>query len=123
VILIDTSALVDALTGSRRSEKRLRDLISEGHRIQTCSPVLFEWRRGPRLAEEVHDQEALFPSDNAMPFGTAEALTAADLYRKMAKPRGREVDLAIAAIAIANGALLWTLNRKDFEDIPGVRLV
>jgi predicted nucleic acid-binding protein len=123
MILIDTSALVDVLTGSRRSEKRLRVLISEGHRIQTCSLVLFKWRRGPRLADEILDQENLFPSDSALPFGTAEALTAADLYKKMAKPHGREVDLAIAAIAIANGALLWTLNRKDFEDIPGLRLV
>lgn len=123
MIVIDTSALVDALTGSRRSEKRLRLLISEGHRIQTSSLVLFEWRRGPRLPEEIHDQEALFPSDSALPFGTTEALTAAELYRKTAKPRGREIDLAIAATAIANSALLWTLNRGDFEDIPGLRLV
>ena len=31
--------------------------------------------------------------------------------------------LAIAATAIAQNAALWTLNRADFADIPGLRLL
>jgi len=30
---------------------------------------------------------------------------------------------AVAACALTNGAALWTLNPKDFSDIPGLRLV
>ena len=51
-----------------------------------------------------------------------EAATAARLYQSVKRPRGREVDLAIAACAIAWEARLWTLNRNDFKDIPGLEL-
>lgn len=87
------------------------------------SLVLYEWLRGPRVPEELADQDALFPKETAVPFGPREAALAADLYRTVKRPRGREVDLAIAACALAWGADLWTLNTDDFRDIPGLRLV
>jgi predicted nucleic acid-binding protein len=37
--------------------------------------------------------------------------------------RGREIDPAIAAVAIVREAGLWTLNTADFKDIPGLQLV
>ena len=85
--------------------------------------VLYEWWRGPRLASELAAQEALFPAAAAISFGAEEALIAASLYRAVERPRGRELDLAIAACAVARGASLWTLNAKDFADVPGLRLV
>jgi predicted nucleic acid-binding protein len=81
------------------------------------------------LTEELAAQEALFPSDSAIPFGFAEAAVSARLYRSVRRPRGRErrpggreIDLAIAAYAISRQAELWTLNASDFADIPGLRL-
>ncbi len=47
----------------------------------------------------------------------------AKLYRSVSRARGREVDLAIAACAIVNNAFVWTLNSKDFADIPNLRLL
>ena len=84
--------------------------------------VLYEWRRGPRLEQEIAAQEALFPSSSALPFAPAEADLASELYRTLHRARGREIDLAIAAHAILLDATLWTLNREDFEDIPGLEL-
>lgn len=123
VIHLDTSVLIDALTGSRRSASGLRRLIEGGERIGLCALVLYEWRRGPRRQAELTAQEALFPSDIAAPFGPAEATLAADIYRMVRNPRGREIDLTIAACAIAHDAALWTLNPSDFTDIPSLRLV
>ena len=123
MIVIDTSALIDAVTGPKRSEPRLRQFIREGERILVATLVLFEWRRGPRLPEEIADQEALFPSDDAIPFGSAEALLAANLYRQVKRPRGRETDIAIAACAIAHESHLWTLNPSGFKDIPNLSLL
>jgi predicted nucleic acid-binding protein len=84
--------------------------------------VLYEWLRGPRITEELEAQAALFPAGEAIPFGPDEAALAAHLYRRVARARGREIDLAIAACAIAWSAELWTLNRKDFADVPSLRL-
>ena len=46
----------------------------------------------------------------------------AKLYRNVKRPRGWEIDLAIAACALVRDVELWTLNRSDFADIPGLRL-
>jgi predicted nucleic acid-binding protein len=122
MILLDTSVLIDSLTGPKRSAPALRETIERGERILVPSLVLYEWLRGPRLAEELAAQEALFPSESAVPFGWQEAALSAKLYRSLHRPRGREIDLTIAACAISREAELWTLNVPDFEDIPGLRL-
>ena len=58
----------------------------------------------------------------AIALGADDAARAARLYKEVAWPRGREIDLAIAACAISHGASLWTLNRSDFSDIPDLVL-
>jgi predicted nucleic acid-binding protein len=52
-----------------------------------------------------------------------EAQLAAKLYASVVGPRGREIDLVVAACALANGAALWTLNRRDFHDLEALRLI
>jgi predicted nucleic acid-binding protein len=123
IVFVDTSALVDALTGPRRSLETLIDLTEHGHRLALTTPVLYEWLRGPRARAELAAQEALFPSEHAVEFGPPEAAAAARLYKQVARPRGRELDLAVAASAMVHGAAIWTLNPGDFRDIPGLRLV
>lgn len=119
-MIVDTSALIDSLTGTRRSAPSMRGFIAAGERLVLPSLVLYEWRRGPRREEELTAQEALFPADEALPFGSDEAAVAARLYREVRRPRGREIDLAIAAHAVARDDTLWTLNTRDFDDIPGL---
>lgn len=122
MIQLDTSVLVDALSGPRRSAAALRDALARGERVTLSAIALYEWLRGPRLREELAAQEALFPLEEVAPFGTVEAVVAADLYRQVKRPRGREIDLAIAASALTHGASLWTLNPADFRDIAGLSL-
>lgn len=122
MIVLDTSLLIDALTGPRRSAPALRRAIEQGERILLPSLVLYEWLRGPRRPAELAAQQALFPAAAALPFGPAEAARAAQLYVALPRPRGREIDLAIAACALVLGAPLWTLNPRDFRDLPGLKL-
>lgn len=119
---LDTSALVDALTGPRRELPNLLRLIKEGNRPAISAIAMFEWRRGPREEIELGSLEALLPADRVVTFGAEEAELAATLYRSVRRPRGRDLDLAIAACAIIHDAALWTVNRRDFDDIPGLRL-
>jgi predicted nucleic acid-binding protein len=123
MVHIDTSALIDALTGPRRSLPRLTAIVEDGHRIAISSLVLYEWRRGPRVAAELSAQDSLLPIEEVAPLDGAAAALAADLYRRLSRPRGREIDIAIAACALAHDATLWTLNPADFTDIPGLTLV
>lgn len=123
IVHIDTSALIDALTGPRRALPQLTAIVERGDRIMVSSVVLYEWLRGPRVRSELAAQESLLPRDGAVPFTAVEAGVAAGLYAKVSKSRGREVDLAIAACAIAHNAALWTLNRDDFADVPGLRVL
>jgi len=122
LIVLDTSVLIDALAGSRRSATALRRAIEAGERILLPSLVLYEWLRGPRLPQELAAQEALFPSALALAFGPAEAARAAQLYVSLPRSRGREVDLAIAACALTLDARLWTLNPRDFRGLAGLQL-
>ena len=55
-------------------------------------------------------------------FGLEEAARAATLYRTVRRPRGREIDLAIAACALTQQASFWTLNEADFRDVEGLTL-
>ena len=122
MIHLDTSILIDALTGPRRSSHALRELLEGPELVSISSIVLFEWLRGPRLKEEIEVQEALFPAADSSPFGFAEAQIASQLYKSVRRPRGREADLAVAACALSDGASLWTLNSNDFKDIPALDL-
>lgn len=122
MILLDTSVLVDALTGPRRSAPALRAAIERGERVQVPTLVLYEWLRGPRLLEELDAQEALFPRRQAIAFGPQEAARAAELYRAVGKPRRRGIDLAIAACALCADAELWTLNVEDFGNLPDLHV-
>ena len=120
MILLDTSVVIDCLSGPKRSAPALRRAFDRGERVFLPALVLYEWLRGPRLPEELEAQEALFPRESSIVFGPNEAATAAELYGTTRRARGREIDLAIAACAITWDAWLWTLNRDDFKGIPGL---
>ena len=122
MIVLDTTVLVDSLTGEKRSAPALRRVFERSERVLLPALVCYEWLRGPRLPQELALAERLFPKESAIVFGLAEAALSAKLYRSVRHPRGREMDLAIAACAIVRDAELWTLNPADFKDVPGLRL-
>jgi predicted nucleic acid-binding protein len=123
MIHLDTSALIGALSGQRPEVSMLRRLVADGERLGVSTIVLYEWWRGPRTDNELDIQETLVPARSACAFGVAEAALAAEMYRRLNRPRNRAIDLAIAACAISQHAALWTLNPRDFSDIPDLELV
>jgi predicted nucleic acid-binding protein len=123
MIHLDTSALVGALTGPRAAGPTLRRFFADGERLGISTIVLYEWWRGPRTRAELEDQETFFRSTQAFPLGWNEAAIAAKIHRQLRTTRNRSNDIAIAACAIAHAAALWTLNPRDFADIPGLELI
>ena len=100
----------------------LRRIVADGIRLGVSALVLYEWRRGPRTELDLAIEASLIDPQAIVSFGEAEARCAADLYRRVSRARGREMDIAIAACALGQGAVLWTLNPADFRDIPGLDL-
>ena len=120
---LDTSFLVDALTGPKKSGPRLRSLTAEGTVVRISSPVVFEWLRGPRTSNDLADYSQLFPPDRIVAVDGFMAEKAASIYRGIRSPRSREMDILIGACAIESQATLATLNPGDFQDIPGLELL
>ena len=87
MIVLDTSVLIDALTGGKRSSEEMRRALAEGRRILLPALALYEWLRGPRLSEELAMQEELVPAASAIPFAYEEATISAGLYRTVKRPR------------------------------------
>ena len=86
VIHLDTSVLVDALTGPRRSAPALRGVLDQGERIGIATLVLYEWLRGPRREAELLHQEALLRRPR-LPFGARRRPCIAELS---VGPRARQ---------------------------------
>ena len=122
LVHLDTSVLIDAFTGPRRSLPAMVRATGARDVVTFSTIVWYEWLRGPRTDEERQAVDAFFASDVLAVFGRREATRAAELYRRVKRARDRQADLAIAACAIEQQARLWTLNRRDFIDVPGLEL-
>lgn len=123
LVALDTSALVGSINEARVGWQRLRALVESGEPLKISSLVLYEWLRGPRTQAELDLRLSIFPDDAVLAYTAEDAALSAELYCLLPKARARSVDIGIAACCLRHQARLWTLNRKDFEDIPGLVLL
>ena len=99
-----------------------------------CTITLAELSVGPlvasddeeRAARQAHVQQAESDFD-PLPFdaaaGRAFGRVAANIRAAGRKPKARAFDALIAAVAVANGLPLYTVNPDDFRGIDGLKLV
>ncbi len=92
-------------------EEQMRGWIGKLGQAKRMADQLFVYRR---LARTLNYFAALtvyeFDERSATEFQRFRSL----------KIRIGTMDLKIAAVAVANGATLWTRNRRDFEHVPGL---
>ncbi len=126
-VLIDTSWLIDVERRLVQDPRLAAELPDEPF---VSSITIAELRMGVELSDAAHRRnreafvEVLVREATIVAFGHDEAdaygRTAADLRR--AGQRIGERDLMIAATALANGHEVLTLNRSEFERVPGLML-
>jgi predicted nucleic acid-binding protein len=121
-LLLDTSVLIDALRARRARRAWLAELVRAGHSLETSALNVAEVYAGMRPEEEVRTKAFLGALlCHSITAGAAE--TAGRLKNQWAR-KGRTLTLAdtmVAAVAMEQGCVLVTENRKDFP-MPEVRL-
>ncbi|MBK6563137.1 PIN domain-containing protein [Candidatus Amarobacter glycogenicus] len=126
-VLIDTSWLIDVERRLVQDPRLAAELPDEPF---VSSITIAELRMGVELSDAAHRRnreafvEVLVREATIVAFGLDEAVaygrTAAAL--RQAGQRIGERDLMIAATALANGHEVLTLNRSEFERVPGLML-
>jgi predicted nucleic acid-binding protein len=122
LVHLDTDFLVVALSRAGRERRRLIGLAESACTIQISAVAWYEFARGPRTPEQLAVARSVLDEDGIIPLSEDLAQLAAELFRQLGSPRKRAADIAIAATAVTTGALLLTRNRRDFDDIPELRV-
>lgn len=122
---LDTNIVIAYLTGNQTVAGQLKDHLPE---VAICSLVLAELRFGARASartdENLERLDQFLQIVEVADFDDASADTYSRLrlsLRQMGRPTG-EMDMLIAAVALANDAILITHNIKHFENIEGLVL-
>lgn len=122
-VLLDTSAWIAFFRGQPPDvADRVQALLREDRAI-TCSPVLFEIRRGLR-SQELHRIQALLSALRHIAFTEVDWQAAAELDRTL-RSGGLTLplmDTFIAAVCLRHHFPLLTLD-DHFRSVPGLTLV
>ena len=94
--------------------EQMRGRLAQLHRAKTAPEVV---KAFARFQEALH----FYRTVPVVPYDEAAAAQFVRL-RALHTPHPGTQDLRIAAIALSRGATLVTRNRRDFEDIAGLRM-
>jgi len=129
-VILDTTVLVEAERGRFDMPGFLDSLGDAGVALAavTAGELLFGFEQAtdPEIrARRGAFVEALLEAIPTVPFGLPEARRHAALWAELAQ-RGDPIgpyDMLVAATALASDFSLATLNRREFERVPGLTLV
>jgi predicted nucleic acid-binding protein len=114
-LLLDTSVIIDHLTGRKNRSEYLDDLVEKGHLFGCCTINITEVFAGLRTAEEEKTRQFL-GTLHCLPVTPAIAEQAGLLSRDWRR-KGHTLqvpDVTIAAVALAYQLPLLTDNQKHF---------
>src|SRR6266702_2991436 len=123
MIHLDTNYLIGLLVKGSPQALEVDGWLAAGESLAASAIVWTEFLNGPVTPLEVSRAEAVLQS-RIIPFGLAEAVTAANLFNKTGRRRGSRFDCLIAATAAVAQAEIATINQADFKPfiIQGIKL-
>lgn len=127
---MDTSVLIGGERGTLNVEALFDSLGADTITMAaiTAAELLHGYHRANGVgirARRAAFVEALLDLIPVLPFGLPEARRHAELWADLLK-RGKMIgphDLLIGATALAHGHALATLNRREFSQVRGLRLI
>jgi tRNA(fMet)-specific endonuclease VapC len=124
---LDTNIVIGIINGrATAAEARFRDTVGRAP-LMLSAVVVFELRYGYAKSDRRSRMEAvlatfLAPGIEVLPFDADDAAEAGEI-RAALEAQGAPIgpyDILIAAQARRRGAALVTLNRREFERVPGL---
>lgn len=113
--LLDTTVVIDHAIGVQGAIRVVRDLYDADHELATCEVVTCEALSGG-TADERHTIRRFLQALEYLPLGRLAAEIAGELRRAGASRGRRDLgDALIAGLALAEGAIVVTRNRADFD--------
>ena len=127
--LLDSDFVIDYFTSQRHAQRLMPAFVAAGLAINII--IFIELREGilssaNRAAAELQlatfmESATLLPLDLAVAQRTAELRV--DLRARRSHIQHRAFDLVIAATALEHDLVLVSANTRDYEDIPGLKLL
>jgi predicted nucleic acid-binding protein len=114
VIHLDTNYLIGLLVQGSPQASHSDGWLAAGEVLAASAVAWTEFLNGPVNPTQTSQVESILQS-RIVPFGTAEAILAADLFNRTGRRRGSRFDCLIAATAIIANAELATANVRDFQ--------
>jgi tRNA(fMet)-specific endonuclease VapC len=124
IVLLDTSILIDYFRKQDKSKTLFVSLSDTYSSFCISSITEFEIYSGSTI-QQLPYWESLLQKMVILPFDSEAARVAANLQQllKVNRITIDKADLFIASISVVSKAPLATLNKKHFQNIPGVQLV
>ena len=119
-IILDTKALLEYLAGKEAIVEKVKHYIGK-EELYITAITLFEVITALRNEALVEMVKETF---NILPLEKESAVKAREIYLYLEETRKPDVKAVLtAAIAIQNNAFLIAGNRKEYVDIPEIKLV
>ena len=125
---LDSSIIIEILRSNQTVIDNMINAVGAKNKIAICSIVYYEVMRGydkDKNRKKVEVFNSLCNDAVQFDFKDKAIDIAADIYRYLSK-RGQKIedaDIFIAAITLANDAILITDNVKHFERVPNLKVV
>lgn len=140
-VALDTTILLALFNKNGKIMKKMWEIYNRKTEIFIPTIALYEYWRGSLFTSKSLNGDKLtkrridlmiiikkFKLREAPPFDKDCAELCGDIYTRMMYKgiknlKERELDLLIGGISISLDCPLFTINEKDFKDIPGIQLV
>ena len=125
MVILDTTVIIDHLRQTADKQTRLMEIAQKTAKENFAISVvtvqeLYEGQSTKKRNKEAYLLAVISPL-KILPYGYEVAQLAGEIARDLKQPI-EFVDAAIAATAIINGAILYTLNKKHFSNIKDLLL-
>lgn len=126
MVILDTSVLIDYLRRPEGNGSPLQEFAQlPSKEKQAISILTIQELYAGKSSKELKKEQLFLEvvsSLEILPYTYNTARLAGEIVRDLGKPLGFP-DAAIAATAILNKAQLFTLNKKDFQAVKGLRFL